>query len=420
MGRRRRPAVPAADPGRAHHPGGRAVAHRLCDPRRASLEGRSFAPALARWRDAWLVPRRVYLAVADNRLLLDLEAPSRRPSCATSCAGWPRRRAVAPGAVARARACLARRTAGPPHDRARRPDRAARARPRGRDEAQAAPHVAVPSAGERLRAPGSDWLFLKLYGPRDDEEDAARLRGPAVRPVRHRQRARGALVLHALRRPRAARAGALRRRARAARAGAFPRCASGPRSCSPPVRAGASLRHVRARDRALRRPGRDGRRGDAVRRRQRRGGRLRGWPRPSSGRSTAPARAPQRRRPARRARARARAARWYRERVAAKHRSGDDYRKRRTPCAGCWASRPSAARPGRRWNASSPRAAPPWAPSRAAGRARARTAGSSARSTSARATCTCIAIACSAAGRPRSNTCSGCCCGRARVFDALP
>ncbi|HWC28057.1 MAG TPA: lantibiotic dehydratase family protein, partial [Solirubrobacteraceae bacterium] len=34
-----------------------------------------FAASLAHWRKQWMVPRRVYLTVADNRLLLDLDAP---------------------------------------------------------------------------------------------------------------------------------------------------------------------------------------------------------------------------------------------------------------------------------------------------------------------------------------------------------
>ena len=48
-----------------------------CSRRDASLapSDASFGAALERWREAWMVPRHVYLAYADNRLLLDLEEP---------------------------------------------------------------------------------------------------------------------------------------------------------------------------------------------------------------------------------------------------------------------------------------------------------------------------------------------------------
>ena len=40
-----------------------------------ATDGAGFAGALDEWRRAWRVPRRVYLAAGDNRLLLDLDEP---------------------------------------------------------------------------------------------------------------------------------------------------------------------------------------------------------------------------------------------------------------------------------------------------------------------------------------------------------
>ena len=73
LGSRRGPAIPATDRDRGDRAVAGAMAHRrddagcvaACGTRR--LRGRA-----ERWRADWCVPRRVYLAVRDNRLLLDL------------------------------------------------------------------------------------------------------------------------------------------------------------------------------------------------------------------------------------------------------------------------------------------------------------------------------------------------------------
>lgn len=142
-----------------------------------------FATRLARWRADWMVPRRVYLTVADNRLLLDLDAPGqaellREELLPLEGAGAILLQEPLPG-----------------------PDHAWLQGPRGHHVAElvvslvqrAPPEVAVidavtaqapgartatapPGPGARLRPPGSAWLYVKLYGSRDVEDDL--LTGP--------------------------------------------------------------------------------------------------------------------------------------------------------------------------------------------------------------------------------------------------
>ena len=155
-----------------------------CTMRDASLAASEpdFAAALARWREAWMVPRRVYLAVADNRLLLDLESPEQveqlreelrqlqegsvvvlqepLPGPEHAWLVGPQGRHLTELVVPIALRATARVADGDGHAR---PPTAARR------------HVA-PSTAERLRPPGSDWLFVKLYCPRNVEEDL--LTGP--------------------------------------------------------------------------------------------------------------------------------------------------------------------------------------------------------------------------------------------------
>jgi class I lanthipeptide synthase len=155
-----------------------------CSIRDASLapSDESFAVALDRWREAWMVPRHVYLAFADNRLLLDLEAPEQVEQLRDEL------RQLQDGRIV----VLQEPLPGPEHAWLAGPDGwhlselvlplVLRAPPRkdggdGRPQTAAAPRRrALPSAGDRLRPPGSDWLFVKLYGARDDEEDL--LTGP--------------------------------------------------------------------------------------------------------------------------------------------------------------------------------------------------------------------------------------------------
>lgn len=143
----------------------------------ASLAPRDagFADRLARWRAEWDVPGRVYLAEGDNRLLLDLESPAQ---------------------VDQLRAALRRRPDGLALDEPL-PDRPdawlpgpggthhvceivvplVRAAAAGTPPVQAGgPAPARIPTGDRLRGPGSDWLYLKLYGPAREQDDL--LTGP--------------------------------------------------------------------------------------------------------------------------------------------------------------------------------------------------------------------------------------------------
>jgi thiopeptide-type bacteriocin biosynthesis protein len=142
-----------------------------------------FAAAVARWREAWLVPRYVYLTAADNRLLLDLEAPDQVEQLRQELAELPDGRVVV----------LQEPLPGPEHAWLAGPDgshltelvvpialRAPAALDGdggGRAQAATAPRRRLmPRAGDRLRPPGSDWLFVKLYCPRSVEEEL--LTGP--------------------------------------------------------------------------------------------------------------------------------------------------------------------------------------------------------------------------------------------------
>jgi thiopeptide-type bacteriocin biosynthesis protein len=122
--------------------------------------------ALARWRARWSVPRHVYLADRDKRLLLDLYSASHRTVLLDELAdtavtleealpglndawlqGAQGRHLVELIVPVRSRAARSGATRPAAH-------------PRARQEPQVRPHV-TPAI--RLRLPGSDWLFLKLY-----------------------------------------------------------------------------------------------------------------------------------------------------------------------------------------------------------------------------------------------------------------
>lgn len=140
-----------------------------------------FAAAVARWREAWMVPRRVYLTFADNRLLLDLDAPEQVDQLREEL------RQLQDGGVL----VLQEPLPGPEHGWLVGPDgrhltelvvpialHAPAATDGGRRPrtATAPRRRAVPRTGDRLRPPGSDWLFVKLYCSRNIEEEL--LTGP--------------------------------------------------------------------------------------------------------------------------------------------------------------------------------------------------------------------------------------------------
>jgi thiopeptide-type bacteriocin biosynthesis protein len=138
-----------------------------------------FMAALSDWRASWAVPRYVYLSFGDNRLLLDLENEAQAAELRAEI-----RRLANGGQL-----LLQEALPGPPDAWASgpaghfitelvvplvlRPDqaRAATAKSLPRPDA-------VAARAERLRAPGSDWLFAKLYGPRAFEDDL--LTGPVL------------------------------------------------------------------------------------------------------------------------------------------------------------------------------------------------------------------------------------------------
>ena len=137
-----------------------------------------FDDLLARWRSDWMVPRRVYLAAGDNRLLLDLASPAQAGQLRDEL------RRMRNGDVI----VLQEPLPGPEHAwlegpdgrylpeliisliQRDRPASAAANPPPGR------PASAPVRRDDRLRMPGSDWLFAKLYGPADGQDEL--LAGP--------------------------------------------------------------------------------------------------------------------------------------------------------------------------------------------------------------------------------------------------
>ncbi|WP_414168167.1 lantibiotic dehydratase [Streptoverticillium reticulum] len=134
-----------------------------------------YADSIAAWRDRWQVPRHVYLAAGDNRLLLDLDAPAQADQLRAETARLP-----AGGTL-----LLQEALPGPEHAWLPGPDgcrisefvvplvlRTPQPHPAPRPpEARPQTVRTRPPVTGRLRAPGSDWLFAKLYCPPAAEED---------------------------------------------------------------------------------------------------------------------------------------------------------------------------------------------------------------------------------------------------------
>ncbi len=132
-----------------------------------------FADSLAAWRERWSVPRHVYLASGDHRLLLDLDDPLHAEVLRDELSGGEKGRAT----------LLQEALPGPMHAWLPAPDggrlveivvpvtlrgTAAVSPPPGRSTRPADVRV---SDQTRLRLPGSEWLFLKLYAPRVFEDE---------------------------------------------------------------------------------------------------------------------------------------------------------------------------------------------------------------------------------------------------------
>jgi len=132
--------------------------------------------SLGRWREDWQVPRHVQLGGGDRRLLLDLDDPAQ---------------------LGQVRDELGRGRPVTVHEAVPGPDDAWLPGPGGRYLTElvvplrlAAPRGSpAPESGQvsrapaalvprdlRLRPPGSEWLYVKVYGPREDEDEL--LAGP--------------------------------------------------------------------------------------------------------------------------------------------------------------------------------------------------------------------------------------------------
>jgi lantibiotic biosynthesis protein len=162
------PALPRVRAGRTVLCPGRFPSTDLIGP--AGRAPAEFASAVAGWQHRWSVPRHVHVSTGDHRLLIDLEtefgrnglrlelrrfteheAPSIEEALSTADQAWltgPGGRYVAEVVVPLLRATEPSPTAS-----------------------KAFPAVPRVRVADRLRAPGSDWLYCKLYCPVNAEED---------------------------------------------------------------------------------------------------------------------------------------------------------------------------------------------------------------------------------------------------------
>ena len=134
-----------------------------------------FPARLATWRERWQVPRHVYLKFGDNRLLLDLEDQAQAGELRTEL-----RKRKDVGLV-----MLEEALPGPDGAWMRGPGGRFLTeivvplvlRPPGPLASSSGPRqIRSAAPRNRVRAPGTDWLFAKLYGPRALEDDL--LTGP--------------------------------------------------------------------------------------------------------------------------------------------------------------------------------------------------------------------------------------------------
>ncbi len=139
-----------------------------------------FERSLASWRQEWKVPRHVHLAEADNRLTLDLENEMDREDLRAELRALASNQAIlleevypnldetwlrgSDGRfVAEYVVPLAQRHNGVKPAQSRTPDASVAAE--------------QPGLGCRVKTPGSDWLYVKLYAAQSVEDDL--LLGPA-------------------------------------------------------------------------------------------------------------------------------------------------------------------------------------------------------------------------------------------------
>jgi thiopeptide-type bacteriocin biosynthesis protein len=141
----------------------------------------TFKAGLREWRTRWQVPRYVYLSFGDNRLLLDLDDEAQADELRVEI------RQLADNS----QLLLQEALPAPEHAWVGGPDgryipelivplvlRSSRSVADSRS--RTSPAAATP---DRLRIPGSDWLFVKLYFPRAFEDDL--LTGPVADLCQH-------------------------------------------------------------------------------------------------------------------------------------------------------------------------------------------------------------------------------------------
>ena len=133
----------------------------------------SWSAALHRWRRDWDVPRHVCLSHGDNRLILDLDQELQAAELKAEIQKLPTGGALVVQEVLPALDKLWLEGPGGRYysefiaslvlASEVRPEPPPRPAPRSEPVREAAPHT-------RLHPPGSEWLFLKLYGPRNLED----------------------------------------------------------------------------------------------------------------------------------------------------------------------------------------------------------------------------------------------------------
>jgi thiopeptide-type bacteriocin biosynthesis protein len=134
---------------------------------RLACSAEDFPRTLDTWKRQWRVPRYVYLTEGDNRLLLDLDEPGQAEQLRTACDTAPEATSLQEALPAVSDAwmpgpnghhvveLMVPLTLQSPHDEQDGIYTPLAAEPCG----------ITPSPADRLRPPGSDWLFAKLYCP---------------------------------------------------------------------------------------------------------------------------------------------------------------------------------------------------------------------------------------------------------------
>ena len=144
----------------------------------ASADAETFSAAVSEWRTRWHVTRNIYLTNGDNRLLLDLDAADHVEVLRDELAKGASKRSllVQEGLPGPEHAWLPGPAGGHICELVV-PLRLRPLEPKSGERVERA-KADLPPASARLRPPGSEWLYLKLYCPgwRHDEIIADALR----------------------------------------------------------------------------------------------------------------------------------------------------------------------------------------------------------------------------------------------------